>query len=218
MRPDRPPTPESRCRQVLPLWVRPDSNTSPPAALAGAAVAFSKKLPKLGEDYKARRDGGKKSDSDVSAERTILAMIRLFVEKPEALTGFQNLVRRSPLEWTPLLQLPRLQRSTYLPHRPAKAISPCVPGPTATTARPHRPHAAQVPRVFDIFLMKGTKLRADLCSMLMQSGTDRDVIDRIAEDDNLVRQPFFWSAPGALALQAADRARERRIARLPSCF
>ena len=32
--------------------------------------------------------------------------------------------------------------------------------------------------------------------MLLSSGKDRDVIDRIASDDGLVRQPFFWSAPG----------------------
>ena len=32
--------------------------------------------------------------------------------------------------------------------------------------------------------------------MLLSSGKDRDVIERIAEDDDLVRQPFFWSDPG----------------------
>lgn len=129
---------------LLPLWLSPDSNTSPPAALAGAAMAFSQKLPKLSAEYKEHTAANQKTDADISNERIILAMIRLFVEKPEALTGFQNLV----------------------------------------------------PDVFDVFLMRGTQLRKDLCSMLLASGKDRDVIDRIASDDQLVRQRFFWSSPG----------------------
>jgi len=130
--------------KLLALWVSPEPDTSPPSALAGAALAFSKKLPTLSAEYKERSAANKKSDADISNERIILAMIRLFVEKPEALTGFQNLV----------------------------------------------------PEVFDVFLLRGTQLRKDLCSMLLASGKERDVVQRIASDDGLVRQRFFWSAPG----------------------
>ena len=117
---------------------------APAAALAGAAERFRHEVARGEGEYQGRREAGSLNGVDIAAELTILAMIRLFVEKPESLTGFQNLV----------------------------------------------------PQVFDVYLAKGTKLREDLCSMLLSSGKDRDVIDRIAYDDGLVRQPFFWSAPG----------------------
>lgn len=33
-------------------------------------------------------------------------------------------------------------------------------------------------------------------AFLLSTATERDVIERIATDDGLVRQRFFWSAPG----------------------
>ena len=53
-----------------------------------------------------------------------------------------------------------------------------------------------VPRVFDVYLAKGTALRAKVGEMLRGGGTDANLVAQIEGDDNLVRQTFFWSAPG----------------------
>ena len=55
-----------------------------------------------------------------------------------------------------------------------------------------------MPRVFDVYLAKGTKLRHQVSEMLQAGGTDANLVARIEGDDNLVRQTFFWSAPGEL--------------------
>ena len=129
---------------LLPIWTTVDALVAPNAALLGAALQFREVVAEHESGYQSRRDTDALEEPDRADERTIICMIRLFVEKPEALVGFQNLV----------------------------------------------------PRVFDVYLAKGTKLRSQLVSMLLSSGKDRDVIERIAEDDDLVRQPFFWSDPG----------------------
>eukprot|EP00966_Prymnesium_polylepis_P041039 952442-Prymnesium_polylepis.1 len=95
-------------------------------------------------EYKARRDAATPSAQDKRHERVLMAMVALFVERPEELTGFQMLV----------------------------------------------------PKVFDVFLAKGSALRSDLCERLKQGGHQKDVVARIATEDELVRQRFFWSAPG----------------------
>ena len=41
-----------------------------------------------------------------------------------------------------------------------------------------------------------SQLRAKLCDMLTDGGIEPSLISRIATDDELVRQPFFWSEPG----------------------
>lgn len=53
-----------------------------------------------------------------------------------------------------------------------------------------------VPKVFDTFLCLGSSLRAKMCELLKEGGMDASIVGRIADDDELVRQPFFWSASG----------------------
>jgi hypothetical protein len=53
-----------------------------------------------------------------------------------------------------------------------------------------------VPDVFDVHLARGTPGRAQLRDMLATAGFDAGLVQRIADEDTLVRQPFFWSAAG----------------------
>ena len=54
-----------------------------------------------------------------------------------------------------------------------------------------------VPAIFTSYLARGTPARAKLCETLLATRTmERSVVERIASDDALVAQPFFWSATG----------------------
>lgn len=53
-----------------------------------------------------------------------------------------------------------------------------------------------VPSVFDVYLARGSHARGQLCEMLLRGGIDRGLVVRIGEEDQLVRQPFFWSSAG----------------------
>jgi hypothetical protein len=53
-----------------------------------------------------------------------------------------------------------------------------------------------VPSIFETYLVKGSPLRARLCKQLVEGGMDAATVQRISEDDRLVAQRFFWSAPG----------------------
>lgn len=53
-----------------------------------------------------------------------------------------------------------------------------------------------VPAVFDVYLARGSQCRTDLGGMLGAAGFDAGLVERIREEDSLVRQPFFWSAAG----------------------
>ena len=53
-----------------------------------------------------------------------------------------------------------------------------------------------VPKVFESHLTKGGALRTKLCEMLTAGGMDSTLVERIGTDDTLVKQAFFWSAPG----------------------
>ena len=79
---------------LLPLWTATDDAVSPTKALAGAAAEFERALVENEEGYGARRGRDELTASDEMHERVILALVALFVEKPESLTGFQNLVPR----------------------------------------------------------------------------------------------------------------------------
>ena len=151
--------------ELMPTWKAADSDkATPPVALAGTARAFSTKLWANEAAFIARRDGTQPpspgGDSaglrrvafdaaddaavDASNEKVLLALVSLFVEDPNRLTGFQKLV----------------------------------------------------PRVFDAYLALNTPLRQELASKLAAGGTEAQLVKRIETDDELVRQPFFWSAPG----------------------
>jgi len=133
-----------RFKQILPEWLHPKGAASPAQALAGTASQFVESL--FGDEagYKERRDKGCPTPHDKKNERVLMAMVALFVERPDDLTGFQMLV----------------------------------------------------PRVFDVYLAKGSALRTELCNRLTSAGHQKDVVARIATEDELVRQRFFWSAPG----------------------
>jgi len=146
---------------LLPVWLNDDQHVSPTAALAGAAALFEQELAEHEAGYRQRREAAGLSPEDEAHERVILAMMALFVKRPEALTGFQNLV----------------------------------------------------PRVFDVYLAQKTILRSKVGEMLRGGGTDANLVTQIEMDDNLVRQTFFWSAPGMKLfgghpdLQDADKLR-----------
>ena len=76
---------DSQFEQLMPIWEGSITGTAPAAALAGMARAFSARL--YGADGK-----GTSGKLDEANERVILALVKLFVSKPESLTGFQQLV------------------------------------------------------------------------------------------------------------------------------
>ena len=151
--------------EMMPHWISAGRNVSPAAALAGMARAFTPRLLGDTDGYLARRNDGAEGDewrvADVARERVVLALLRLFVRRPDSLTGFQQLV----------------------------------------------------PGVFDAHLALGTSLRTEMCTMLKAGGMDASLVDRIGSDEQLVRQPFFWSAPGAHPSSHA-RARTHELARM----
>ena len=115
--------------ELLPVFATGEAaKTSPSAALAGMARAFAQRF----------REGAKLD------EKVVLALLRLFVARPDSLTGFQQLV----------------------------------------------------PTIFDEYLKLGTPLRAEMGRLLSDAGFDPGLVERINTDEQLVRQPFFWSAPG----------------------
>ena len=54
-----------------------------------------------------------------------------------------------------------------------------------------------VPVVFDAYLCRGSSLRQELCRMLQEGGMDPGTVASVRDDDDLVRQVFFWSASGS---------------------
>ena len=79
---------------LLPLWVKPAADSSPGSALAGAAKALKREIASNEAAYLDRREKGALDELDLAHERAILAMVRLFVENSESLTGFQECVPR----------------------------------------------------------------------------------------------------------------------------
>ena len=132
--------------KLLPVWTGTKAGTSPAAALAGMARAFITRIVDDAAGYQSRLAASDAARaSDAAHERVILALVELFVARPESLTGFQQLV----------------------------------------------------PSVFDVHLALGSTLRNQMCEMLIEGKTmDGALAERIRTDDDLVRQPFFWSAPG----------------------
>lgn len=132
-------------RAMLSIWTdTADKSISPGESLLGAATVLAGELGEHVSEYSAHRDRSQLEPSDRRREQAILALIALFVARPDSLTGFQKLV----------------------------------------------------PRVFDVYLCKGSKLRGELCTMLANGGMEQATVRRIGDDDELVRQVFFWSAPG----------------------
>ena len=87
--------------ELLPVWTTTTANgatVDPPAALAGTALAFSARLLAHESKYQPTASA---SQTDVAAaaedahyERVVLALVTLFVESPDRLTGFQQIVPR----------------------------------------------------------------------------------------------------------------------------
>ena len=56
-----------------------------------------------------------------------------------------------------------------------------------------------VPEVFDVYMCQGSRLRGELCNALASGrgvAIDAETVARIGSDDDVVRQPFFWSPAG----------------------
>ena len=133
-------------KKLLPAWTDPKPGTSPAAALAGMARAFITRIVDDAPGYEQRKAlAPAERAADMAHERVVLALVELFVTKPDSLTGFQQLV----------------------------------------------------PAIFDVHLALDTPLRNEMCDMLAAGGgMDSNLAARMRTDDDLVRQPFFWSAPG----------------------
>lgn len=70
---------------LLSLWLNPQPNTSPPAALAGAALAFAEKLPQLSIEYKVLKFVAREcayACSDVSDKRRAYGNLTKLLTKP----------------------------------------------------------------------------------------------------------------------------------------
>ena len=69
-----------------------------------------------------------------------------------------------------------------------------------------------VPRVFDVYLEKGTTMRAQLGRVLAAGGAmEKTTIERIATDDELVRQPLFWSVAGMSLFSGGEQLRDPKV-------
>ena len=137
---------ESNLKSLFPLWVDPGPTHMPSTLLAGAAKQLASDLTDKGGGYRMRRNTGALNMHDLSYERTILAMLQLFVRLPEVLTGFQNLA----------------------------------------------------PVVFDIYLEHGSELRDKVCKVLQEASQPDSIVEKVRNDDTLVKQPFFWSTAGMM--------------------